>query len=145
MSDLIKALKFTVIPKDSTDRNPVFQRRLKLIERLDDQRKLLDDPAHTRTIQRWTKQDGQRVMTEKRLKVQPWWRTDDKGAVVFFVRHGWKPVEFEKGKAGIAVASQDKLKAVIDTLISATKQGELDAILAQASGSTTVGKQKRAA
>jgi hypothetical protein len=43
MSDL-KSLKFTAIPKDN-GRNQVFQRRIKLIEQLEHQRKLIDDPA----------------------------------------------------------------------------------------------------
>jgi hypothetical protein len=34
-----------------------------------------------------------------------------------------KPIEFEKGKAGIAVPSKDKLPAVIDTLIAAVRPG----------------------
>jgi hypothetical protein len=35
------------------------------------------------------------------------------------VKFGAKPVEFEKGKAAIAVGSKDKLPAVIDALIAA--------------------------
>jgi hypothetical protein len=37
-----------------------------------------------------------------------------------------KPIEFEKGKAAIAVPSLDKLPSVIDTLITAVLNGELD-------------------
>jgi hypothetical protein len=40
-----------------------------------------------------------------------------------------KPIEFEKGKAGIAVASKDKLPALIDALIGAAKAGELDELM----------------
>ena len=40
-------------------------------------------------------------------------------------KFGAKPIEFEKGKAGIVVSSKDKLPAVIDTLISAVRAGEL--------------------
>ena len=43
-----------------------------------------------------------------------------------FVRSGLKPIEFEKGKAAIAVPSLDKLPSVIDTLITAVRNGELD-------------------
>ena len=45
---------------------------------------------------------------------------------MFFIRSGWKPVEFDKGKSAIAVPSLDKLPAVIDTLIAAVRSGELD-------------------
>jgi hypothetical protein len=42
------------------------------------------------------------------------------------IKFGAKPIEFEKGKAGIVVPSKDKLPVVIDTLISAVRAGELD-------------------
>lgn len=48
------------------------------------------------------------------------------GSHVLFVRSGWKPIEFEKGKAAIAVPSLDKLPSVIETLIAAVRAGELD-------------------
>ena len=53
-----------------------------------------------------------------------------RGNVVMSVYYGTKPIEFEKGKAGIAVASRDKLPALIDALIGAAKAGELDDLLA---------------
>jgi hypothetical protein len=52
---------------------------------------------------------------------------------VFFVRQGWKPVEFEKGNAAIVVPSLDKLPSVIDTVITSVRNGELDQQLAEAS------------
>jgi hypothetical protein len=58
---------------------------------------------------------------------------------------GAKPVEFEKGKAGIAVPSKDKLPAVIDTLIAAVRAGELDDLFSQAAKTGTIGKAKKAA
>ena len=47
----------------------------------------------------------------------------------FFVR--WGGIEFEKGKNGIAIGSLDKIPLVIDILITAVRNGELDAQLAQ--------------
>jgi hypothetical protein len=79
------------------------------------------------------------------LKIRPWWRTDDKGSVVFFVRHGFKPIEFEKGKAGIAVASKDKLPALIDALVGAAKAGELDALMAALGKPVGAAKSRKAA
>ena len=43
-----------------------------------------------------------------------------------FHKFSGKPVEFDKGKSGIAVASVEKLPGVIDTLIAAVRTGELD-------------------
>jgi hypothetical protein len=48
------------------------------------------------------------------------------------IKFGAKPVEFEKGKAGIVVGSKERLPTVIDTLIAAVRAGELDEIFSQA-------------
>ena len=61
----------------------------------------------------------------------PWWRVNPAGSYVFFVRLGSKPIEFEKGKNAIAVPSLDKIPLVIDILITAVRNGELDDQLAQ--------------
>jgi len=57
-----------------------------------------------------------------------------------FVRSGLKPIEFEKGKAATAVPSLDKLPSVIDTLITAVRNVELDEQFAQGSRIGTVRK-----
>jgi hypothetical protein len=54
-------------------------------------------------------------------------------------------MEFEKGKAGVAVPSKEKLVSVIDTMIAAVRAGELDEALAQQSKARGVPKAKRAA
>ena len=59
-----------------------------------------------------------------------------------FVRSGLKPIEFEKGKPAIAVQSLDKLPSVIDTLITAVRNGELDQQFAEASAQTKSSKSK---
>ncbi|MGE9010607.1 hypothetical protein ACO2JO_18640 [Leptospira interrogans] len=46
---------------------------------------------------------------------------------------GSKQVEFEKGKAAIAVGTLEKLPGVIDALIKAVRGGELDEQLKQSS------------
>ena len=58
-----------------------------------------------------------------------------------FVRSGLKAIEFEKGKPAIAVSSLDKLPSVIDTLITAVRNGELDQQLAQRRRVPTVEKR----
>ena len=53
--------------------------------------------------------DGQRQAVTKQQAVRPWWKTDPAGQVVMSIKFGAKPIEFEKGKAGIVVPSKDKL------------------------------------
>jgi len=134
MSNL-KSLTFTTLPAKLHD--PKLIRRQRLIERLEEQRKLAKDPSYAPIVKRWKKEeDGSRVSVEQTRRVKPWWRTNSNGNVVLIIKSGLKTVEFEKGKAGIAVGALDRLDAVLSTLIAATKAGELDAVLEAASGSS---------
>ena len=136
----LKSLNFVPLPASA--RNPVDVRRLKLVERLEDQRKLLADPNYVRTYRRWVKIDGNRSQIEKTQRIYPWWRPGPNGSFVFFVRLGGKPIEFEKGKAGIAAPNAEKLADVIKTVMAAVLGGELDNLLSQVS---KPGPKKKAA
>ena len=121
---VLKSLTFTTLPASGGD--PKLDRRAKIIARLEEQKLILKDPNYTRTVRNWVKKDGERVMVEKQQRVPLWWRQHPNGSYALFVRSGLKPIEFEKGKAAIAVPSLDKLPSVIDTLITAVRNGELD-------------------
>ena len=138
----LKSLSFTALPKNAND--PVQMRRTKFIARLEEQKLLLKDPKHVRSVQRWTKVNGERQATTKQQAVRPWWKTDPSGQVVMSIKFGAKPLEFEKGKAGIVVGSKEKLPTVIDTLIAAVRAGELDDLFSQAAKAGTIGKRKAA-
>lgn len=141
---LLKSLTFTALPKAHA--SPALNRRAKVIARLEEQKLLLADPAYVRVTQRWVKgEDGQKSPVERRQRVLPWWRVDQTGAYVFFIRTGWKPVEFEKGKSAIVVPSLDRLMPVIDTLINAVRAGELDDQLAHSGKQPAAPKSRRAA
>lgn len=140
---ILKSLSFTALPKPGND--PVQMRRAKFITKLEEQKLLVIDPNHVRTVQRWTKVNGERQATTKQQAVRPWWKTDASGQVVMSVKFGSKPVEFEKGKAGIAVGSKDKLPAIIDALIGAVRAGELDDHFSQAAKTGGIGKARKAA
>src|SRR5215470_11743746 len=94
---ILKSLTFTNLPDRSRD--PVANRRAKLVARLEEQRQLLQDPSYVRVVQRWTGKGDQRQQVEKRQPVRPWWRPDAAGKLVMCVYQGTRPVEFEKGKA----------------------------------------------
>ena len=139
----LKSLTFTALPQPGT--NPTLDRRTKVIERLEEQKLLANDPNYKRTIRTMVKKDGEKTVIETHQRVLPWWRMTGNGTFVFFVRAGQKPIEFEKGKTAIAVPSLDKLPSVIDTLIAAVRGGELDDQLAQASKAAIARRAKRAA
>ena len=140
---VLKSLSFTARPKTGND--PVQTRRAKFVAKLEEQKLLLKDPNHVRTIQRWVKVNGERQAVTKQQAVRPWWKTDPAGQVVMSIKFGAKPIEFEKGKAGIVIPSKDKLPAVIDTLISAVRAGELDELFSQAAKTGSIGKARKAA
>ena len=139
----LKSLSFTALPKSGND--PVHIRRAKFAAKLEEQKLLLADPNHVRTVQRWTRVDGERQATTKQQAVRPWWKIDPSGQVVMSIKFGSKPIEFEKGKAGIVVGSKEKLPAVIDTLIAAVRAGELDDLFSQAAKTRAIGKPRKAA
>jgi hypothetical protein len=139
----LKSLTFTALPKIGA--NPVMDRRNKIIERLEEQKRLLSDPNYLRTVRASETKDGKRVPVEKQQRVLPSWRAVPNGTFAFFVRAGYKPIEFDRGKSAIAVPSLDKLPGVIDTLIAAVRNGELDQQLAEASNQGTPKKSRKAA
>ena len=139
---IMKSLTFTAVPKIQND--PARTRRERLVSRLQEQKELVSNPSLVRTVQRSVKKDGVRTVVETQQKVRPWWRTDEKGQVIFFVRVGWKAIEFEKGKAGIVAGSMERLPEVIDMLIGAVQAGELDPMLEQARIARPAPKKKAA-
>ena len=63
--------------------------------------------------------------------------------VVRLLRH--QRIEVERGKASIAVASKDKLAALIDALVGAAKAGELDGLMAASGKPVSAAKNRKAA
>jgi hypothetical protein len=126
----LRSLTFTTIPKIVA--NPTLDRRTNMIARLEEQKRLLNDPNYIRTTRTWVKMNGKLAPIDRQHRVLPWWRVTPDGSYVFFVRLGSKPIEFEKGKNAIAVPSLGKIPVVIDILITAVRNGELDDQLAQA-------------
>ena len=97
-----------------------------------------------RVVKKWATVNGQKQLVEKQRRVHPWWRTAPNGSLVFFVRLGGKPMEFDKGKSGISVQAAEKLPGVIDALIAAVRNGELDSVLGQAVKRPPMQKKKTA-
>jgi hypothetical protein len=126
----LKTLTFTA-PR-AAQKNSVAARRAKLVNRLEQQKLLVENPMHVRVVQRWVIQDnGIKAPVEVSKRVRPWWRADETGAVYLKVRYGSKAIEFEKGKSAILIKDKTKLASTIEMLIAAIRDGELDDQLAQ--------------
>ena len=115
-----------------------------MIARLEEQKLLLNDPNYIRTSRTWVKKNGELTPIDRQQRVLPWWRVNADGSYVFFVRLGSKPIEFEKGKNAVAVPSLDKMPLVINILITAVRNGELDDQLAQAKKPPTAARSAQA-
>src|ERR1700736_272971 len=137
----LKSLTFTTLPKVGA--NPTQDRRRNMIARLEEQKLLLNDPNYIRTVRTWVKKDGRLTPVDKQQRILPWWRMDANGSYVFFVPIGTKPIEFEKGKNAIAVSSLDKIPIIINVLITAVRNGELDDQLAQAKKPATAATSRK--
>lgn len=124
MSQLEK-LKFVAASKHTND--PVVMRRNKLIIQLQQQRALAEDANFIAVTQRWRKdEDGSKRLVERQKRVKRWWRMDAVGSVLLTVRYGSRLIEFERGKAAIAVGDKANLVPTIDAVIGAVSEGELD-------------------
>lgn len=140
-TSILKSLTFVPQPKVSSD--PLSIKRERMVSRLHDQKKLLADATYQRRIKRWEKrEDGEKVLVERPLRTSKWWQQDQNGACVMTVKVGSKRIEFEKGKAAIAVGSLEKLPGVIDSLIKAVRAGELDAQLSEGKGPRSIPARK---
>jgi hypothetical protein len=127
----LSSLSFTTAPQKSYD--PKQVRRQKLIERLEEQKRLVADPTFIPVVKRWKKNpDGSKSIFDHYRRLKPWWTVDAAGTVILTIRAGLKVLEFEKGKTGILVGPVEDLGEVLDILIAATMAGELDLLLASA-------------
>jgi len=129
-SSILKS--FTFVPQPKVSNDPVVIKRERMVSRLEDQKKLLADPNFVRTVKRWErKEGGEKVLVERPIRTSKWWQPDQNGGYVMTVKVGSKRIEFEKGKAAIAVGTPEKLPSVIEALIKAVRVGELDEQLNQ--------------
>ena len=125
---VLKTLNFVAAPKRTND--PIIVRRNKLITQLQQQRALAEDPMFIAVTRRWRKgEDGGKRLVERQKRVKAWWSEDKLGLCVLTVCYGAKLLEFERGKAAIAVGDNANLIHTIDAVLAAAGAGELDAAI----------------
>jgi hypothetical protein len=116
----------------------VVKRRNKLLRKLTEQRELalaqLEGRAYAPKRLRTIKdEDGQRIVREMPVRIKAWWWTGEKNETLLSIFYGSKTLELAKGKTAIEVADSKQLVAVIDTVIAATQNAELDVLVEAAS------------
>ena len=133
----LKALKFASAVPVRAAADPVQRAREKMIAALAEQKQMAEakiagqafTPTH---IVRKKNAEGVRVEVEAPKRVRQGWFTDGNGKVFFSIRYAGKPIEFAKDKNAIEAGELAALPQIIDTLIEAAREGELDAQLTAA-------------
>ena len=116
----------------------VVKRRNKLLRKLTEQRELALAQLEGRTyapkrLRTLKDADGQRVVREMPIRIKAWWWTGEKNETLLSIFYGSKTLELAKGKTAIEIADSKQLVAVIDTVIAATQNAELDVLIEAAS------------
>ena len=117
----------------------VIKRRNKLLQKLTEQRELalaqhegrVYAPKRLRAVRDVS--TGERTVREMPVRIKAWWWTGEKNETLLSIFYGSKTLELAKGKTAIEIADSKQLVAVIDTVISATQNAELDVLIEAAS------------
>ena len=140
---ILTALAFVPLPR-KTIADPVIQRRATFIKQLEQQRELAREQGFEPTKRKWVVMaDGSKQLVTVPKRVKRWWRMDAQGTCFLVLRYGNRVVTLNAGRTAIAVGPKSKLVQVIDTVITATKAGEMDAMLAAAQATFRRGKQAK--
>lgn len=140
----LKGLNFVAVPKNTAS-DPKLARRHKFLVQLEQQRELAKDENYVVRRQRWLKQaDGSKQLIEAPKRVKRWWRVDAAGNCYLILRYGNKLVPLAEGKPAIAVGERANLPKVIEMVIAATRDGELDGAIDTAKSLPRALKKKAA-
>ena len=137
-TSILNSLKLTAARK-SRALPDVVKRRNKLLQKLMEQRELaaaLEQGQHYAPKRLRSLRDadtGSRVVKEVAVRIKPWFWTGEKGECLLAINYGSKQIELQKGKTAIDVGSADNLVTVLETVITAVKNGELDVQIEAAS------------
>jgi hypothetical protein len=138
MTTILNTLKLTAARKTRALPD-VVKRRNKLLMKLGEQRMLASAleqgqhyaPTRLRTFKQ--ADTGARIVKEVPVRIKPWFWTGEKGETLLTVQYGSRQIELQKGKTAIDVGEAKNLCLVLDTVIAATRNGELDAQIEGAS------------
>ena len=142
----LAALKLTAARKPRALPD-VVKRRNKLLSKLKEQRELALAQSEGRTyvprrLRTMRDADGNTTVREMPVRIKPWWWTGEKNETLLSVFYGSKTLELGKGKTAVEIANPRELVNVLDVLIIATQNAELDAQIDSASNKLREGFKK---
>jgi hypothetical protein len=138
----LSTLKFTSAFEAKA--SPIERQRARLVANLKDQLIRLEDPLHAKSRMKWVKEGAEKRLIEKQTPIRPWWRETLDGQIAFTVRAGLKKIEFQKGMTAILVPGKQALPSLINGLIKAVSDGELDHLLGSKEGQKVPQRKKAA-
>jgi hypothetical protein len=147
MTVLLNTLKLTAARKLRAMPD-VVKRRNKLLNKLGEQRALaaaMQTGVHynPKRLRSYKDADtGARIVKEVPVRIKPWFWTGEKGEMLLAVQYGSRQIEFSKGKTAIEVGTETALLNVLDTVIAAVQNGELDVQIESASAKLREGFKK---
>lgn len=132
-TSVLSSLKVIARPKIEP-KPPVLGKRLKLIEKLEQQKEMAVCMIENRRFEAFrdkkvkNPETGEVTVQRRPTTVRPWYYDSD-DHYYLEVKVNNKPIELQKGKPSIDIGDKAKLPDVIDTIIKATESGELDEFL----------------
>ena len=132
-TSVLSSLKVIARPKIEP-KPPVLGKRLKLIEKLEQQKEMAVCMIENRRFEAFrdkkvkNPETGEVTVQRRPTSVRPWYYDSD-DHYYLEVKVNNKPIDLQKGKPAIDVGDKAKLPEVIDTIIKATESGELDGFL----------------
>jgi hypothetical protein len=129
----LSKLTLTSYRRAQPNRDPVEERRSKILAALEQQKLVLaaalNGQEHTVTKPVWARDtDGNRQRIEKTHAVRPWFFQDAEGWVVQ-LKYGARVVPLDADNNAVIVQSLDDVAAVLDIFTKAVAAGELDTAL----------------
>lgn len=132
-TSVLSSLKVIARPKIEP-KPPVLGKRLKLIEKLEQQKEMAVCMIENRRFEAFrdkkvkNPETGEVTVQRRPTTIRPWYYDSDDHYYLEVKVHN-KPIELQKGKPSIDIGDKAKLPEVIDTIIKATESGELDEFL----------------
>lgn len=132
----ITKLNFKTVQRVGAAKDPVQERRAKLIAAIDEQKLVLaaqqKGEIHTNEHDKWmTNDQGERVQVRARRKVKAWFFAQDGGWYVQ-CRYGARVLLVDGKNNAVFVNKLEQVGAVLDVFQAGTSAGELDAAIAHA-------------
>ena len=132
----ITKLNFKTVQRVGAAKDPVQDRRNKLIAAIDEQKLVLaaqqKGEIHTKEHDKWmTNDQGERVQVRARRKVKAWFFAQDGGWYVQ-CRYGARVLLVDGKNNAVFVNKLEQVSAVLDVFQAGASAGELDAAIAHA-------------